>query len=48
MTTANWKIKLRWVKVHAGVRRNEIADKLAKEAAANKNIEKVTKELRIG
>jgi len=38
MTTANWKIKLRWVKAHAGVRGNELADKLTKEAAANKNI----------
>jgi len=35
MTTANWKIKLRWVKAHIGVRGNELADKLAKEAAVN-------------
>ena len=37
MKTKNWKIKLRWVKAHAGVRGNELADKLAKEAVANKN-----------
>ena len=38
MTNKNWKIKLRMVKAHAGVIGNELADKLAKEAAANNNI----------
>jgi ribonuclease HI len=38
MTTKNWKIQLRWVEADAGVIGNELADKLAKEAAANKNI----------
>jgi len=38
MTKTNWKIKLHWVKAHAGVRGNELADTLAKEAAANENI----------
>jgi len=45
MTTANWKIKLRWVKAHASVRGNEIADKLAKEAASTKNIEESYKRI---
>ena len=45
MTTANWKIKLRWVKAHAGVRGNELADKLAKDAAANKNIKESYKRI---
>jgi len=35
MTTKNWKIQLRWVKAHAGVIGNELADKLTEEAAAN-------------
>jgi len=39
MTETNWKINLRWVKAHARIRGNELADKLAKEAAANENIE---------
>jgi ribonuclease HI len=38
MTKNNWKINLRWVKAHVGIRGNEIADKLAKNAAANENI----------
>ena len=33
-----WKITFCWVKAHAGIRGNELADSLAKRAAANKNI----------
>jgi len=28
----NWKIEFKWVKVHAGIFGNEIADRIAKEA----------------
>jgi len=38
MTKINWKIKLQWVKAHAGIRGNDLEDTLAKEAAANENI----------
>jgi ribonuclease HI len=38
MTKTNWTIKLQWVKAHAGIIGNELADTLAKEAAANENI----------
>jgi hypothetical protein len=38
MTKTNWKINLRWVKAHVGIRGKEIADKLAKNAAENENI----------
>ena len=35
MENKDWKIRFRWIKGHAGTWRNEIADQLAKEAAAN-------------
>lgn len=31
----NWKIQLSWDKAHIGIQGNELADTLAKEAAAN-------------
>jgi len=33
MKGAKWKIKFSWVKAHAGIYGNEMADKLAKQAA---------------
>jgi len=34
-----WKIEFSWVKAHAGIFGNEIADRLAKEAARSKDAE---------
>jgi ribonuclease HI len=31
----NWKTEFKWVKAHAGIFRNEIADQLVKEATQN-------------
>jgi ribonuclease HI len=38
MMETNWTIKFRCVKAHAGIRGNELADTLVKEAATNENI----------
>ena len=38
MGKINWKIQFRWVKAHIGIRGNELADSLAKEAAMNEDI----------
>jgi len=34
----NWKIKFKWVKAHARIYGNEIADRLAKEATQNYHV----------
>ena len=36
---SEWKIEFSWVKVHVGIYGNEIADRLAKEAARSKDTE---------
>jgi ribonuclease HI len=33
LETREWKIRFRWVEAHAGTSRNELADKMAKEAS---------------
>ena len=43
MMKTNWNIKLRWVKAHAGISGNELADALAKEAGTNENIKESNK-----
>ena len=35
MSKANWEVNLCWVKAHAGIMGNELADTLAKKAAKN-------------
>jgi ribonuclease HI len=38
MENREWKIRFRWIKAHAGVSDNELADKLAKEASGKTDI----------
>jgi hypothetical protein len=38
MEMQNWKIKLNWIRAHAGHHGNELADKVAKEAATSREI----------
>jgi hypothetical protein len=38
MNKADWKVKLCWVKGHAGILGNELADMLAKKAATNESL----------
>jgi ribonuclease HI len=35
---AEWNIRLNWVKAHAGIQGNELADRLAKEDATNTDL----------
>ena len=38
MNKANWEVKLCWVKAHAVIMGNELADTLAKKAAKNESL----------
>jgi ribonuclease HI len=39
MDRYEWKVEFCWVKVHARQRGKELADRLAKEASSNRDIE---------
>jgi ribonuclease HI len=38
MNKADWEVKLCWVKAHAGILGNELANTLAKKAATNESL----------
>ena len=38
MKNTRWKITLRWVKAHAGIKGNELADTLTKKAAKDETM----------
>jgi len=48
MVRDKWKIKFSWVKAHTGIFGNEMADKLAKEAARSKETIYVFRRIPIG
>jgi hypothetical protein len=43
MEQHDWKVDFSWIKAHEGQRRNELADRLAKEASRSENIEECYK-----
>jgi ribonuclease HI len=45
MEMQNWKIDFNWIKAHAGHHGNELADQLAKEVAASREINKCYKRI---